>query len=1300
MTEPQPPAYTDYSAWAGRLVFPTSPTDLTDTGKCPACLQPLRGATVCPACRLDLNHPAAGELRDLSSQAAQALLDRANLIGRMRYETHQRLAARAADTVPATPAPAPSASAAAPATAAPAVPEPASTPASVHAPMVASASAPAPAADAAAQASPPASAPPAASANQPRRSSVQVSLLVVGVSLLSIAAIFFLVYAFVMFGLVWRSLIIAAITVSAIAAATVLRNRNLTATGEGIAWFAVVLIYLDAWALKANDMFGLGAVNTTLYWGVVLLLTAVGFALWHRRTLLRAPNVAAFASLSPGLGLLAAGIAADSEPLRQSFIGFAAAGVAGVAYVATRHRRFERTVLLLFSLAATLTAAFIAPAAGPSETGSYGYGPIIAAGVAIIVLASLIRMRGPRFFTTTFAITAGVSTASAIALGGVRINSGEFWIFAPLISAVAVTLIGEALWRRATTQPLRSALGTATISAAVVAGMSALVPAAMVTFGAIFTSAEGLAAPWELHPTSELITRLPDEYPWALLAIAGAAVLAIVAAVLNKTLSASLPIALWALALGVAAAVPMLDRLDLVVSGWLALGALALVTLFVLRGNTAVRTRYRIILAALAGASLLLSLPLSWANEDLWWIATLVIIALLLFSRMLTSTPAGKASLLGIAALLVLAFSGPVASRISSTSNMGLFGETADIMTFTSIAAVLILLVSAAPLGRVLSALDRRVLFWTGLAGAVLVLGPRTLAVNSASREAILDLLLPEWHTSLALAVTLLVALLLWVFVPANRPLRAERIAASIAGTPALYLAVTAFTRALDLPERLDAVAPITAALLGAAASLTVTVLRPSSVPRWAREVGVAIVAVPAIVGALRTDTGLAWLALVLAGVTALLLAIDRDGLFTSASPRRHYGWLALALGTAGLWWRLRGDQVEALEPYVLPLAAALIVIGLLIQRASGSRAHAAAPGQDAPTPANPLSALGLTGPAVALAGALVALVPLGVNGATGPIERPIIVAAVSAALLLVGSWASAKSAVQGWLDAAALSGAVGLLVTVIGRVALTRDPIAVDAWVGALFVVLLAAAFAQAQKRTERPAVAQWRGRAGITIAIVALTAVLLFEMPQFDLRLGTVRALAVLLLFALVHLVAFIVDIKPLTPLVGWIAIAYAVIAGAAGTASQALDPLELATVPIAAALLTTGAHRLATVPEARSWPWLAPGLIVLLIPSLLATAQESPLWRLVALGIAAIAVLVVGVTSRLQAPFLIGGIVTLWHGIATFQPQLRAVYEAVPWWLWLGVGGILLIILAARYEKRIAGLKSAAMRFAALR
>lgn len=55
---------------------------------------------------------------------------------------------------------------------------------------------------------------------------------------------------------------------------------------------------------------------------------------------------------------------------------------------------------------------------------------------------------------------------------------------------------------------------------------------------------------------------------------------------------------------------------------------------------------------------------------------------------------------------------------------------------------------------------------------------------------------------------------------------------------------------------------------------------------------------------------------------------------------------------------------------------------------------------------------------------------------------------------------------------------------------------------------------------------------------------------------------------------------------------------------------------------------------------------------------------------------------------------------HGVGTFEAQIRAVYEAVPWWLWLGVGGVLLILLAARYERRIANVKNVAMRLAALR
>src|SRR5690606_4195725 len=104
--------------------------------------------------------------------------------------------------------------------------------------------------------------------------------------------------------------------------------------------------------------------------------------------------------------------------------------------------------------------------------------------------------------------------------------------------------------------------------------------------------------------------------------------------------------------------------------------------------------------------------------------------------------------------------------------------------------------------------------------------------------------------------------------------------------------------------------APITSALLAAAGALVVTTVRPSSAPRWTRELGVALVAVPSVTYALGNDHGNAWLVLLLAGVTALLLSIDREGLFGSSSPRRHLGWLALALATAGLWWRLAGDRI------------------------------------------------------------------------------------------------------------------------------------------------------------------------------------------------------------------------------------------------------------------------------------------------------------------------------------------------------------------------------------------------------
>src|SRR5690606_36128844 len=132
--------------------------------------------------------------------------------------------------------------------------------------------------------------------------------------------------------------------------------------------------------------------------------------------------------------------------------------------------------------------------------------------------------------------------------------------------------------------------------------------------------------------------------------------------VLNKTSPICFPVALWATGAAAIGAATLPLRLDAVVSGWLALATLALAALLFLRPRAAVGARYRIIFAVLAAASMTLALVLSWANRDLWWTPTIVIIALLLFSRMLTRTEPAKAGLHGTAATLALVSAGSVAN--------------------------------------------------------------------------------------------------------------------------------------------------------------------------------------------------------------------------------------------------------------------------------------------------------------------------------------------------------------------------------------------------------------------------------------------------------------------------------------------------------------------------------------------------------------------------------------------------------------------------------------------------------------
>jgi hypothetical protein len=196
-------------------------------------------------------------------------------------------------------------------------------------------------------------------------------------------------------------------------------------------------------------------------------------------------------------------------------------------------------------------------------------------------------------------------------------------------------------------------------------------------------------------------------------------------------------------------------------------------------------------------------------------------------------------------------------------------------------------------------------------------------------------------------------------------------------------------------------------------------------------------------------------------------------------------------------------------------------------------------------------------------------------------------------------------------------------------------------------------------------------------------------------------VRAVVVVALPAAAAVAAWIIEAGRLR---------YAVTAGGVGVAAlgagllgltATVDPVELVSLPLAASLIAIGAVRMDESATARSWPWLAPGVGVLLVPSLLAIdGAGEPLWRAIAVGVVAATLFVLALRLKLQAPFVIAGVVLLVHLLVQSWPLLEQVGEAVDWWIWLGLAGVLVIALAARYERRLQNVRDVAVRMSQLR
>jgi hypothetical protein len=132
----------------------------------------------------------------------------------------------------------------------------------------------------------------------------------------------------------------------------------------------------------------------------------------------------------------------------------------------------------------------------------------------------------------------------------------------------------------------------------------------------------------------------------------------------------------------------------------------------------------------------------------------------------------------------------------------------------------------------------------------------------------------------------------------------------------------------------------------------------------------------------------------------------------------------------------------------------------------------------------------------------------------------------------------------------------------------------------------------------------------------------------------------------------------------------------------AAQRVTVVEAYTLGAAAVCLLAGLLVRRGRTDLSSWTAYGPALAAALLPSLgTILAGDGQHLRRLLLGLAALAVVLLGARARLRAPVLLGGAVLLLVALH----ELAQVWDLIPRWIPLAAGGLLLVLLATTLERR---------------